>query len=146
MKENETGKKLEKLRGNRSQEETAQALGVSLESYRAYENGGRVPSDEVKQRIADYYGKSVKELFFCKKQGRDMMEIAKRLREERNQAAHNGILARYDLKISELLRLRDLERAGMDPYDIICAAFDYGFIMGHRATLKGYKENRGAAK
>lgn len=58
------GKILRDLRGKRSQEETAQAIGITKSSWAMYERGERVPRDEVKVKIARFFGKSVQEIFF----------------------------------------------------------------------------------
>ena len=57
--------KLKTLRGQRTQREVAEALGISLSAYAMYESGARVPRDEIKVRIAKYYNRSVKFLFFA---------------------------------------------------------------------------------
>ena len=59
-----TGMILRKLRGDRTQEEIAAALGITKSSWAMYERAERVPRDEVKIRIAKYFGKSVEELFY----------------------------------------------------------------------------------
>lgn len=51
-------------RGNRKREEVAAAVGVSLSAIAMYESGGRVPRDETKIKLADYYHTTVQELFF----------------------------------------------------------------------------------
>lgn len=58
------GEKLRKLRGEKTQEEIARALGITKSSYAMYERGERVPRDEVKIRIAAFFGVSVQDLFF----------------------------------------------------------------------------------
>lgn len=58
------GEKLRKLRGAKTQEEMARELGITKSSYAMYERDERVPRDEVKVRIADFWGVSVQELFF----------------------------------------------------------------------------------
>lgn len=58
------GKRLEKLRGSKSQAETARELGITYQSYWMYETGRRVPRDEVKKRIAAYYRMTVDEIFY----------------------------------------------------------------------------------
>ena len=58
------GQKLRKLRGSRSKAEVAEAIGVSESSYIKYERDERNPSDAVKVRIADYYGRKVGFIFF----------------------------------------------------------------------------------
>lgn len=56
--------KLVKLRGNKSREEVANAVGVSVSAISMYENGERIPRDDIKIKIAEYYQKSVQEIFF----------------------------------------------------------------------------------
>ena len=55
--------KLIALRGNRSQDEVARALGISVSALSMYEQGNRIPRDEVKIRMAAYYGISIEALF-----------------------------------------------------------------------------------
>lgn len=55
--------KLIALRGERSQEEVAKALGISISALSMYEQGNRIPRDEVKIRMAEYYGISIEDLF-----------------------------------------------------------------------------------
>ena len=55
--------KLIALRGNRSQDEVARALGISISALSMYEQGNRIPRDEVKIRMAAYYGISIEALF-----------------------------------------------------------------------------------
>lgn len=56
--------KLVELRGEKTREEVAKAVGVSLSAIQMYENGMRIPRDEVKMALARYYGVSVGNLFF----------------------------------------------------------------------------------
>ena len=56
--------RLLKLRGNKSREEVANAVGVSVSAISMYENGERIPRDAIKLRFAEYYQKSVQEIFF----------------------------------------------------------------------------------
>lgn len=58
------GLKLKELRGNRSQEEIAKEIGVTKSSWAMYERNERIPRDEVKIKIANFFGKSVQEIFF----------------------------------------------------------------------------------
>ncbi len=58
------GSKLRELRGNRSQEEMANEIGITKSSWAMYERNERVPRDEVKVKIATYFGKTVQEIFF----------------------------------------------------------------------------------
>lgn len=59
------GAKLRSLRGERSREEVAKAVGISISAIQMYENGGRVPRDETKKKLADLYGVTVQDLFFA---------------------------------------------------------------------------------
>ncbi len=56
--------RLQKLRGNRSRDEVAKAIGVSVSAIAMYENGERIPRDGIKLKFAEYYQKSVQEIFF----------------------------------------------------------------------------------
>lgn len=56
--------RLVKARGNIPREIVANAVGVSVSAISMYENGARVPRDEVKIRLADYYKTTVQALFF----------------------------------------------------------------------------------
>lgn len=55
---------LRKLRGSRTQEEVAKACNISISALSSYENGERVPRDEVKKVLADYYKRTVQHIFF----------------------------------------------------------------------------------
>lgn len=59
-----TGMILRKLRGDRTQGEIAAILGITKSSWAMYERDERVPRDEVKIRIANFFGKTVQELFY----------------------------------------------------------------------------------
>ena len=59
-----TGAKLKKLRGEKSQQETADGIGITKSSLAMYERDERIPRDEVKVRIANYFGVSISFLFF----------------------------------------------------------------------------------
>ena len=58
------GKRLMCLRGAISQVEVANAVGISRSALSMYEQGNRIPRDEIKVKLACYYGKSVQEIFF----------------------------------------------------------------------------------
>lgn len=64
------GNHLKELRGSRSKEEIAYRMGISVTSVCLYESGKRMPRDEVKIKMADFYGLTVQELFFPD-QGKD---------------------------------------------------------------------------
>ena len=58
------GALLRKLRGDKSQEYIANELGITKSAWAMYERNERVPRDEVKIRIANYFNKTVQEIFF----------------------------------------------------------------------------------
>ncbi|MCC8128598.1 MAG: helix-turn-helix transcriptional regulator [Clostridiales bacterium] len=57
-------KKLIALRGSKSREEVANALGISISAIGMYETGARIPRDELKAKIARYYDTSVEYIFY----------------------------------------------------------------------------------
>ena len=59
----EFAKILRDLRGEKTQEAIAESVGITKSSWAMYERGERVPRDEVKIRIADYFGVSVQDIF-----------------------------------------------------------------------------------
>lgn len=58
------GKRLSELRAEKTQKEVAEAIGVKQSTYSMYESGERIPSDEVKIKIARYYKKTVQFIFY----------------------------------------------------------------------------------
>ncbi|EMI10402.1 MAG: helix-turn-helix transcriptional regulator [Anoxybacillus ayderensis] len=64
MNKEKIAETLVNLRGNRSREEVAKSLGISVSALQMYENGQRIPKDEIKLKIARYYGVSVESIFF----------------------------------------------------------------------------------
>ena len=58
------GRKLVNLRGDRTQKEVAAAIGTTEMAVSLYERGERIPRDEIKLKIADYYHQSVSAIFF----------------------------------------------------------------------------------
>jgi len=58
------GQRLINLRGNRTQEEIARAVGSSVSAIGMYERGERIPRDEVKLAIAKYFDTTVQAIFF----------------------------------------------------------------------------------
>ena len=65
MKEIRPNHRLKALRGERRREAVAAAVGISVSALSAYENGTRVPRDNIKCALARYYGESVEKLFFA---------------------------------------------------------------------------------
>lgn len=64
MDKKKIGKKLMELRGSKTREEVAIDLKISYSAMQMYENGERIPRDEIKIKIANYYGVSVQSIFF----------------------------------------------------------------------------------
>ena len=60
----EIGKRLADLRGDRTQQEIADALGVGVSTIGMYERGERIPKDEIKVMLANLYGQTVQQIFF----------------------------------------------------------------------------------
>lgn len=58
------GKRLAKLRRGRKVEKISNDLGISMSALRMYESGHRIPCDENKIRLAEYYKTSVQKIFF----------------------------------------------------------------------------------
>lgn len=57
-------RRLRELRGNKSREEVSAELGISISAISMYENGERIPRDDLKIKIANYYDVSVQDIFF----------------------------------------------------------------------------------
>ena len=64
MDSKKIGERLKKLRGNKTLDTVAADLGVTKMAVSLWERGERVPNDEMKIRIAQYYKRSVAFLFF----------------------------------------------------------------------------------
>lgn len=57
------GKRLAELRGEKTQEEVATVVGISVSALSMYECGERIPRDIIKTRLAKYFKKSVQSIF-----------------------------------------------------------------------------------
>lgn len=57
-------RKLIAARGEKTRREVSKAIGISVSAIAMYENGLRTPRDAIKQKLADYYGLTVQDLFF----------------------------------------------------------------------------------
>lgn len=57
-------KKLIRLRNGKSREEVAKSCGISVSALAMYEQGERIPRDDIKVRLANYYGRTVNYIFF----------------------------------------------------------------------------------
>lgn len=60
-------RKLIAARGEKTRREVSKAIGISVSAIAMYENGMRTPRDSIKQKLADYYGLTVQDLFFSHK-------------------------------------------------------------------------------
>jgi len=65
-------KRLIELRGEKTQFEVAKEVGVSLSALAMYETGNRTPRDEIKIKLAKYYGITVESLFFSPDMSRNV--------------------------------------------------------------------------
>lgn len=72
MDKKEIARRLIALRNGRPRAEVAHAVGVSVSAMGMYENASRIPQDEVKIRLARYYGVTVQELFYGDEKARRM--------------------------------------------------------------------------
>ena len=59
------GNMLRRLRGTKSQAEIASSIGITKSAWAMYERGERVPRDDTKVRIADFFNVSVLDLFYA---------------------------------------------------------------------------------
>lgn len=59
------GNRLKALRGDKTIKEVAESLSISESALSMYETGNRIPRDEIKIRIAQYYGRSVQSIFYA---------------------------------------------------------------------------------
>lgn len=62
----EIGSRLLKLRGETPRELVASEIGVSISAIAMYENGERIPRDGIKIKLANFYKRTVQEIFFDK--------------------------------------------------------------------------------
>lgn len=59
------GKRLTALRGEEKRETVAAAVGISVSALAMYETGKRIPRDEIKVRLAQYYHQSIESIFYA---------------------------------------------------------------------------------
>lgn len=66
----EIGKRLYECRKKtgKSISETAEKLGISTSALSMYESGERIPRDNIKIRLSQYYKMPIQTLFFAKKE------------------------------------------------------------------------------
>ena len=60
----EIGERLCNLRGDKDAKIVADSLGISKSALFMYERGKRIPRDQIKVRIAHYYGLPVQDIFY----------------------------------------------------------------------------------
>lgn len=60
------GEKIRALRGSETKESVAGKMGVTVSSWTKYERDERIPRDELKVKIAEYFGTTVQNIFFEK--------------------------------------------------------------------------------
>lgn len=59
------GKILTELRGSKTRDQVASDIGISISALGMYELELRIPRDEIKIKLADYYHRSVQDIFFA---------------------------------------------------------------------------------
>ena len=64
MNRKKIAEKLIAMRGEKTQAEVAKSIGISKSSLAMYETGQRVPRDEIKLALANYYGATIQDIFF----------------------------------------------------------------------------------
>ena len=64
MNKEKMASKLVELSGGKSREQVAVDLDISYSAIVSYETGDRVPRDEVKIKLANYYDVRVEDIFF----------------------------------------------------------------------------------
>ena len=58
------GERLRTLRGTKSLDDVASGTGLTRQAIFMYETEQRIPRDENKVALADFFGKTVQEIFF----------------------------------------------------------------------------------
>ena len=64
MNKKEMANRLIKLRGTLPREKVCNDLNISFSSLQSYELGTKVPKDETKIKLANYYRTTVQDIFF----------------------------------------------------------------------------------
>ncbi|MEB3059209.1 helix-turn-helix transcriptional regulator [Parvimonas sp. D9] len=65
MKEFSEKLKMLRLKKGLTQEELAKEIGVGVSAISMYEQGNRIPRDEIKIRLAKFFEESVEYIFFA---------------------------------------------------------------------------------
>lgn len=110
------GNKLKQLRGKRTQEEVAKALGISRARYSHYENEIREPDHEILLALADFYDVSIdylignaSETSLTKKEERDLVTDLQNILD-----GIDGGFASYDGKTPEEIEDQELLKASLE--------------------------------
>lgn len=61
-------RRLVALRGDKRREEVAKACDISVSALSMYEQGERIPRDDIKIRLAKYYNSTIEAIFFTFKE------------------------------------------------------------------------------
>ncbi len=64
MNKQAIAERLVKLRGKKSRETVAKACGISISALAMYEQGERIPRDDIKMKLSKYYKRTVDFIFF----------------------------------------------------------------------------------
>lgn len=64
MDSKKIGLRLLSLRNEAPRDMVASELGISVSALAMYEQGNRIPRDEIKLKLAQYYNKTVQDIFF----------------------------------------------------------------------------------
>ena len=64
MNKEKIGARLRELRGDKSIRSVAKDLNLAPSTITMYENGDRIPKDDIKISIAKYYGQTVESIFY----------------------------------------------------------------------------------
>lgn len=64
MDRTKIGERLRELRMGRKQSDIANVCGIRTQTYSMYETGKRLPRDDVKTKLAEYFGTTVQKIFF----------------------------------------------------------------------------------
>lgn len=65
MQNKKYAKNLRKLRGKTSRQTVATAIGVTRSAIAMYEQGERVPKDDIKVKLAKFYNTTVESIFYA---------------------------------------------------------------------------------
>ena len=57
------GKRLKELRGDRNRDKVAEAIGISSSALGMYECNKRIPRDDIKKKLAEFYNVPIQQLF-----------------------------------------------------------------------------------